>query len=119
METVQDAIEKRPSPKEGDDSGLVFLTKYGQRWVRTGEKGNPVDAVSNEFSKLLTRLDLKQPGIHFYALRHTFETIGGESKDQVAVNAIMGHVDNSMSGVYRERISEYAHTPFLGMLEYG
>jgi integrase len=39
-------------------------------------------------------------------LRHTFETIGGESKDQVAVNAIMGHVDDSMAGVYRERISD-------------
>jgi hypothetical protein len=38
------------------------------------------------------------------AERHTFETIGGESRDQVAVNHIMGHADNSMAGVYRERI---------------
>lgn len=45
-------------------------------------------------------------GRGFYALRHTFETIGGESRDQVAVNAIMGHVDSSMAGVYRERISD-------------
>jgi len=39
-------------------------------------------------------------------LRHTFETIGGEAKDQIAVNSIMGHVDSTMAGVYRERISD-------------
>ena len=43
---------------------------------------------------------------NFYALRHTVETIGGESKDQVAVKAIMGHVDNDISAAYRERISD-------------
>jgi integrase len=43
---------------------------------------------------------------NFYALRHTFETVAGASRDQVAVNAIMGHVDSSMSGVYRERIDD-------------
>jgi integrase len=49
---------------------------------------------------------LYRKGMAFYALRHTFETIGGESRDQVAVNHIMGHADNSMAGVYRERISD-------------
>ena len=42
----------------------------------------------------------------FYGLRHSFETIGGEAKDQVAVDAIMGHADESMSAVYREWISD-------------
>jgi hypothetical protein len=28
----------------------------------------------------------------------------GDAKDQVAVNAIMGHVDGTMAAVYRERI---------------
>jgi integrase len=40
------------------------------------------------------------------ALRHTFETIAGESRDQVAVNHIMGHADSTMAAVYRERISD-------------
>ena len=44
--------------------------------------------------------------MNFYALRHTFETIGGESKDQVAVDLIMGHTDPSMAGHYRERIDD-------------
>jgi integrase len=43
---------------------------------------------------------------NFYALRHTFETVGGESKDQVAVDAIMGHARDDMASLYRERISD-------------
>ncbi len=42
----------------------------------------------------------------FYTLRHVFETIGGESRDQVAVDAIMGHERGEMAAHYRERISE-------------
>jgi integrase len=43
---------------------------------------------------------------NFYALRHTFETIGGEAKDQVAVDAIMGHARDDMASAYRETISD-------------
>ena len=51
---------------------------------------------------------LHRVGVGFYALRHTFETIGGESRDQVAVDHIMGHspAAGDMSAVYRERISD-------------
>ena len=41
----------------------------------------------------------------FTALRHCFETEAGESRDQAVVNAVMGHVDNSMAAHYRERMS--------------
>ena len=53
-------------------------------------------------------LKIERPGVNFYALRHTFETIGGESRDQVAVDAIMGHAPDTddMASVYRERISD-------------
>ena len=37
-------------------------------------------------------------------LRSTFETIGGNARDQVAVDSIMGHVDSSMAAVYRQEI---------------
>ena len=52
-------------------------------------------------------MKMKRPGLSFYALRHTFETIGGESRDQVAVDFIMGHApeDDDMGSHYRERIS--------------
>jgi integrase len=55
---------------------------------------------------MMNALGMKRPGVSFYALRHVFETIGGESRDQVAVDAIMGHSDESMAGRYRERISD-------------
>jgi integrase len=42
----------------------------------------------------------------FYALRHTFETIGGEALDQVAVDHIMVHARDDMASIYRERISD-------------
>ena len=57
-------------------------------------------------AKLLRTLGLHRKGLGFYALRHTFETIGGECRDLVAVNHIMGHVDDTTAGTYRERISD-------------
>jgi integrase len=95
----------------------VFVTKYGQRWVRATlsskhppTKDSPgklvaVDSISQEMRKRIKELSLKG-GRNFYALRHTFETIGGEAKDQIAVDAIMGHVRDDMASLYRERISD-------------
>ena len=64
--------------------------------------------MTQQFTKLLRRLNLKRPGLAFYGLRHTFETVAGAGKDQVAVDAIMGHAPDSrdMSAVYRERIDD-------------
>ena len=110
--SLREAIEQRPKPKNEAHADLCFLTRPGNPWVRTSNNENPgkrgpLDTIAKEYGKLLKRLDINgRKGLNFYALRHTFETIGGESKDQVAVNAIMGHVDNSMAGVYRERISD-------------
>jgi integrase len=114
---VKEAIAQRPRPRASEDSGLLFVTKYGKPWgtrtvrevidEQTNESklvANMDDPVSKEFTKLLTSLGLKRRGLSFYALRHTFETIGGGSKDQVAVDAIMGHADESMGAVYREEI---------------
>jgi len=98
---VRAVLETRPTPKDPDHAGLLFLTKYGRPWVRYGEKGN-VNAVCLEFGKLLTKLGIKRAGVGFYALRHLCETIGGELGDQAGMNRIMGHADNTMAGVYRE-----------------
>ncbi len=56
--------------------------------------------------KLLISLGLYRHRVGFYSLRHSFETIGGESRDQVAVDHIMGHARDDMASVYRERISD-------------
>jgi integrase len=98
---LKEALARRPQPKAGEDAGLTFITKYGQRWAK--------DTHDNPLTKKM-RLLLDPLGINgsrnFYCLRHTFETIGGDSRDQVAVDHIMGHSRNDMASVYRERISD-------------
>ncbi len=113
---IKAAIQERPEPKDQANAGLVFITKYGRKWAaasmsepdpETGKVKNWCsDPVTAEFSKLLVSLDLKRPGLSFYALRHSFETVGGDSRDQVAVDAIMGHVRDDMASLYREKIED-------------
>ncbi len=54
--------------------------------------------------KLLRKLGLHRPGLGFYALRHTFQTVGQKTLDKDAVRYIMGHVDDArdMGAVYNE-----------------
>jgi integrase len=90
--------------KEFKTTDYVFITKYGNPWTPKSEQGD--NPISKEMSKLLKKLKLNRHGLGFYALRHTFETVAGESRDQAAVDFIMGHVPKSddMSAVYRERM---------------
>ena len=105
LEALQAALAVRPKPKAEADADLVFVTKYGHRWVKTNRNGTPADALGQEFAKLLKALGLKRPRVSFYAIRHGFQTIG-EEVGETATRAIMGHVDASMSALYRERISD-------------
>ena len=99
---LEAALVCRPAPKSEADAGLVFLTKFGASWAKQATD-NPV---SKEMAKLLKALNFRRDGLNFYALRHTFETVGGEALDQVAVDHIMGHEPQHMAAVYRERISD-------------
>lgn len=107
IDAVREALLNRKQPlDEVSDGSIAFITKYGRRWSRTSRNGSPIDNIGQEFTKLLRALGLKRPKVNFYAIRHTFETIGGESRDQVAVDYIMGHARDDMASVYRERISD-------------
>jgi integrase len=116
---LREAREQRPHAKSGEHDDLVFITKYGQPWA----KDTPDSPVTKEFRKLLDAVDataartakkrraqppqkIHRKGMGFYALRHTFATIASGSLDQVAVDHIMGHSDNSMAERYRERIDD-------------
>ena len=101
------ALAKRPMPADAADADLCFITKRGARWSRVTEKGTVICAVTGEFRKLLAALDINGHR-GFYSFRRGFETIGGDSRDQVAVDHVMGHAPASsdMSAVYRQRIED-------------
>jgi len=102
VKALQAVAGKRPAVKQPDAASLVFVTKYGASWSKDSFD-NPI---TKEFRKLLDTLKIHRPGLGFYTLRHVFRTIADESRDQPAVNSIMGHSDSSMAAVYRERISD-------------
>jgi integrase len=98
---IREALAKRKEPKDKADAALVFVTKYGESWVN--------DVADSPISKEMRKL-LDATGIsgcrNFYALRHTFRTVADETKDQPAVDCIMGYEVPHMSTVYRETISD-------------
>jgi integrase len=106
VEALRESLLHRPAAKLAEHDLRVFLTKSGRPWVKMTPGGANDDAIAKEFSKVLNDMGMKRPGLNFYALRHTFQTVGESSGDLVTVRAIMGHVDSSMSGIYREFVSE-------------
>jgi integrase len=100
---IRDAMAKRPTPKSQEHAGLVFITKYGLPWAKDATD----QTLAKEFGKLLKALGINgRKGLGFYTIRHTFRTVADESKDQPAVDFIMGHEVPHMSAVYRETISD-------------
>lgn len=122
---IREWLPMNPKAKLPEDAGLLFITKYGGRWSKVydlvTEKqpdgtdriiggGSANDTIGKEFTKVLQATGIKpkgeRVGLSFYAIRHSFETIGGETADQVAVDGIMGHVDPSMGAAYREGVAD-------------
>lgn len=103
---LKEAIAHRPQPRDESLAHLTFITRKGDMFVRATEKGTNIDGVSQELAKVLKATDLSGNGRSFYSLRHTFETIGGDTADQVAVDFLMGHAPDSsdMSAVYRKTV---------------
>ena len=113
VEALRQSLAKRPKPADQRSGKLVFLTTFGQPWGRDRihrtedgeiEKVVAVDAVGQEFHKLLRKLRLKRRGLGFYTLRHTFRTWADGVRDQHAIFRIMGHQIPGMSGIYVEAI---------------
>ncbi|MGA2034022.1 MAG: tyrosine-type recombinase/integrase [Thermoguttaceae bacterium] len=110
---IKESLAKRPKPIDEEDAGLVFVTKYGQRW----RKDTSDNTLSKAFGKLIRSTKVKRgrehqaiyrKGLGFYGLRHTFQTIGDAARDPIATRAIMGHAEagDDMSAVYREGVDD-------------
>lgn len=99
IKSMCDWLNQRPKPRNESFAGLFFLTSTG------GSFASDDRPISRKTSALLKKLKIGGKR-NFYGLRRVLETIGGEGRDQVAVNALMGHVDKSMAAHYRDRISE-------------
>jgi integrase len=117
VQAIRAWMRTRPKPASKELRGRVFLSEAGTALVRIQPKQNPgrhklsktspVDLINQRFRGLLKRLKINgRRGLNFYGLRHCFETHGGESKDQVAVDSIMGHVDGTMAANYRHGVSD-------------
>ena len=112
VNALKAALAARPEPKDPAIADRVFITKYGHSWEPKSKKQNDENGtasakdnpISKEMAKLLKTHKLHRKGVGFYALRHTFQTIGEKSRDKDAVRAIMGHAEsaNDMSAVYNE-----------------
>ncbi len=101
-----------------ESQGLLFVTRRGHPFVRSAAKvlpgGRPHvvehDAIATTLKRIMGRKGIAMPGLGFYGLRRSFETIGAETGNQVAVDHIMGHVPatSDMGAVYRQHVAESA-----------
>lgn len=94
---IEDSLSVRREPNR-DCEHLLFIYRDGGGWDRSS---NPI---SKRFSDARKWTGMRKGD--FYWLRHTFETISGSAKDQVATDLVMGHVDPSMGDNYRHHIGE-------------
>ncbi len=99
LQAIKESQRRRPKAKDPADSDLLFLTKFGRSWLPS-KKHNPL---SYEFRKLAKAAGVHAKGKTFYTLRHTLQQIGDETLDFVAVQSLMGHQSQEISGTYRGR----------------
>jgi len=85
---------------------LLFVSKHGGQLIRLGNGSGKTDLTAEGFRRTATAAGIHRPGMGLYWLRHTFQTIADGSRDPVAVSHVMGHIDGSMAGNYREHIED-------------
>ncbi|MEO1615290.1 MAG: tyrosine-type recombinase/integrase [Planctomycetota bacterium] len=95
-EALRTSLSRRPEPTQ--EATKRFFVQYS---------GQPYHNEGGDMSKYFTAVRRRVvPEGGFYWLRKTFATVAGATGDQIAVNAIMGHADDSMAAVYRQEIQQ-------------
>lgn len=107
---IRAAMAERGIAKKGTDDNLCFITKRGRPvWFESMLLNGGScfrDGIAKKITALCVECEVSRSQRGFYSLRRTFETVAGNSKDQIAVNTCMGHADHSMAAVYRQGIDE-------------
>jgi len=106
LSALSEARLRRPKGVPDEIKDRVFVTKRLQAYTHESPAGKPVDSVGLEFRRLAIQCGVHRPGIGFYSLRHTFQTVADETKDFPAISLMMGHQQEGMAARYRERISD-------------
>jgi integrase len=92
------AIERSLARRHASSSEAFFVLPDGKPFSASNCD------IAKRFRSARDYAGIRQGGYSW--LRKTFETVAGASKDQVAVDYIMGHVDATMAGVYRQEIQD-------------
>jgi len=102
LDAIRNLLADRREPKDPADAGLLLIGPRGESYVGK-HRGY---RVTQEFGRIVEKAGID--GRTFYDLRRTFQTIGEETGDLVAVQSIMGHAPASgdMSSVYRQRVTD-------------
>lgn len=101
LQAIQEAYEAKPYSTRESVEPLLSITKQRRPWAMEGNESNPL---TQAFGKLKEETGIVKQGVGHYGLRHTFATIASDAKDQQAVDYVMGHIDNTIAGNYREGI---------------
>jgi integrase len=96
--STRKAIARSLARRVEADSEMFFVLPDGRPFSSSNAD------IAKRFRSARDYAGIRQGGYSW--LRKTFETVAGASKDQVAVDFIMGHVDSSMAGVYRQEIQD-------------
>lgn len=102
-DAIREAVENQPVSRRNDTRDLVFLTRLKQPW---SNPNTSTCALAQAFRKLANEAGVYEPGKTFYALRHTFETVAADTKEQAAIDWAMGHEDGHIRSAYREEVSD-------------
>jgi len=103
VRAIRSYLKTRPNAKDPEHAGLVFVTRSGGCYHKQMEDS----PFKKQMGQLMKRSQITgRSGRGMYTLRHCFSTVGAATLDQIAVDFIMGHADNSVRGTYREEISD-------------
>ena len=104
VEALKAVLADRHEPKDPAHKELIFISLQGESFISK----NSGHRIAKTVLWFLRKAKIERPGLTFYGIRHTFQTVAEGVRDLSAVQSLMGHAASSsdMSARYRERIDD-------------